>query len=166
MAVIAAFELDDDLPTRRGPGQTDGRHGRLSAGANEAQLLDGRIAGDDLLGEIGFGRRRCPKAGAVRGCLLNRFNHGREGVAEDHGSPGTEVVNVAIAVRVPQICALAALDKGRLATHGTKGAHGRVDPARKQLFCALPQRRGAGERDGHGSSIGGDHDGLAPVIRY
>ena len=166
VAVIAAFELDDDFPARGGPRQADRRHGGLGAGADEAQLFDRGIAGDDLLCQIGFGGRGRSKAGAVRSGLLDRFDHGRKSVAEDHRSPGTEVVNVAIAIGVPQIGALAALDKGRLATHGAKGADRRVDPAGKQFFCALPQRGGAGERDGHSSSIGGADGAVFLVIGY
>ena len=56
VAVIAAFELDDDFPARGGPRQADRRHGGLGAGADEAQLLDRGIAGDDFLCQVALRR--------------------------------------------------------------------------------------------------------------
>jgi hypothetical protein len=61
-------------------------------------------------------------------------------VAEDHGTPGAEVVDVAIAVGIFKECAFGALDKGRIAADGAKGADGRVDSAGKEALGASLQR--------------------------
>ena len=87
VAVIAAFKLDDDVAAGGGAGEANGRHGGLSAGADEAHFFDGRIAGNDALGEIGFSSGGGSEAGGVARGALNGFNDGREGVAEDHRSP-------------------------------------------------------------------------------
>jgi len=55
VTVVAALEFNDDLAAGGGASQPDGAHRGLGAGADEAQLLDGRIAGDDALGKIGLG---------------------------------------------------------------------------------------------------------------
>ena len=49
-----------------------------------------------------------PKLAELRGGALDGFDDGREGVAEDHGAPGAEVVDVAVAVGVSEVSALAA----------------------------------------------------------
>ncbi len=112
------------------------------------------IAGDDALGEIGLGGRGSAEAGGVAGCALDGFDHGRKGVAQNHGTPGAEVVDVAIAVGVEEIRALGAVDKRRIAAHGAKGTHGRVDAAGKVTLGALLEGLGTGAyREGHALSI-------------
>jgi hypothetical protein len=62
-----------------------------------------------------------PKLADFRGGALDGFDDGREGVAEDHGAPGAEVVDVAVAVGVVEVGALGALDEGRRAADGAEG---------------------------------------------
>ena len=144
VAVIAALEFDDEFAAGGGAGQADGRHGGLGAGADEAHLFDGGIAGHDALGEIGLGGRGCAEAGRVARRALDGFDHGRKGVAQNHRAPGAEVVDVAVAVGVVEIRALGALDEGRRAAHGAKGAHRRVDAAGKVALGALLEGPGNG----------------------
>ena len=54
------------------------------------------------------------------------------GVAQDQRPPRQHVIDEAVAVHVPQVGALAAVDEQRLPAHGPKGAHRRVDPAREK----------------------------------
>jgi len=77
----------------------------------------------------------------IAGGALDGLDHGREGVAEDHGAPGAEVVDVAVAVGVVEISALGALEEGGMAANGAESPHGRIDAAgnvsqrlREQLF--------------------------------
>ncbi len=156
VAVIAALEFDDEFAAGGGAGQADGRHRGLSAGADEAHFFDGGIAGGDALGEIGLGGRGGAEAGRVARGALNGFDDRRKGVAQNHRAPGAEVVDVAIAVGVVEVCALGALNEGRRATHGAKGAHGRVDAAGKEALGALLEGLGTGADGGHrGFSIEG-----------
>ncbi len=103
MAVITAFKLDDGVAASGGAGDADGGHGGFSAGADEAHFLNGGIAGDDAFGEVGLGSGGGSEAGGVGGGALNGFDDGRKGVAEDHGTPGAEVVDVAVAVGVGEV---------------------------------------------------------------
>jgi len=83
-------------------------------------------------------------------------------VAEDHGTPGAEVVDIAIAVRVDDPSAMGPLDKRRRAADCTKSSHRRVDAARKKSLGSLLQGLGSGADAGwelgtHGGfSIEGD----------
>ena len=56
-------------------------------------------------------------------------------VAQDHRSPGADVVDVAIAIDVVQIGPFAALEKDRLAPHAAKGPGRAVHAAGHKLLC-------------------------------
>ncbi len=155
VAVIAALEFDDELAAGGGAGQADSGHRRLSAGADETHFFDGRIAAGDALGEIGLRCRGGAEAGRVARGALNGFDNRRERVAQNHRSPGAEVVDVAIAVGVVEGCALGALDEGRRAADGAKGADRRVDAAGEEALGALLQDLGSGANGHCGSSIEG-----------
>jgi len=123
-------------------------------------------AGDDALGEVRLGGCGCAKTGgAVRGALDGLDDRG-EGVAENHGAPGAEVVNVSVAVGVGEVGALRALDEGRRAAYCAKGPDRGVDAAGEEMLGALLEGLGAGavlgwEWRGHGGfSIEG---GYGPV---
>jgi hypothetical protein len=75
-------------------------------------------------------------------------------VAEDHGAPGAEEVEVTVAIGVEEIGTLGVGDEGWVAAYGTEGSNGRVDASGKKLFGALLQMAGAIEAAGHASSIG------------
>ena len=109
MAVVAALEFDDDLATGSGSRKAYRGHRGLSAGADKAQLLDGRKTSDHALGEIRLGCRGSAKAGRVASRSLNGLDHRRKGMAQNHRPPGAEVVDVAVAVRVDKIRALSPL---------------------------------------------------------
>ena len=117
--------------------KSNGRHGGFSAGADEAEPFNGGIAGDDAFGEIGFCRGRSAKTGGVAGRALNGIDGGREGVTEDHGAPGAEVVDVAIAVGIGKPGALCAREERRRSAHSAEGAHGRVHTAGEKALCTL-----------------------------
>jgi hypothetical protein len=53
-------------------------------------------------------------------------------VAEDHGTPGAEVVDVAVAVGIGEPCALGSFYEGRRAADRSKGTNRRVDAAGKK----------------------------------
>jgi hypothetical protein len=70
-------------------------------------------------------------------------------VAEDHGSPGAEEVEVAVAVGVVEVGAVGVVDEGRVAADGAEGADGGVNAAGEELFGALLELVGAGEGAWH-----------------
>ena len=47
-----------------------------------------------------------------------------KGVAEDHGAPGAEEIEVAVAVFVVEVCAFGVSEEGRVSAYGTEGADG------------------------------------------
>ena len=99
VAVVAAGELHDDRPPGEPAGQPDRGHRRLRAAVDEAHLL-GRGARDDLLCErdLVLGRR-AEREPAGRG-RLDRLDHRRVRVPEDHRPPRPDEVDVPAAVDV------------------------------------------------------------------
>ena len=79
--------------------------------------------------QLGFSRSACAKAGAIAIGLLHGCNHAREGVSQDQRSPRADVVDVFIAVGVPDAGTFAAHDVRRLAANGFEGTHRRIHPA-------------------------------------
>jgi hypothetical protein len=77
-------------------------------------------------------------------------------VAEKHRTPGTEEVQVTIAIGVEEIGALGVSYERRVAAYGAKGSDRRVDAAGEKPFGTKLQVAGAGEGAAHASSIGGD----------
>ena len=62
----------------------------------------------------------------------------RVSVAEDGRAPGTDEVHVAVAVRVQDVGAVAALQDQRLAANRAEGTHGAVDAAGEQRLGPPP----------------------------
>src|SRR5512144_2871754 len=62
-------------------------------------------------------------------------------VPQGKRAPRQDIVNVAIAVHVLQICALPPGDEARDAADSAKGAHGAIDTARDQFLRAREEPR-------------------------
>ena len=139
VAVIAAFEFDDDLAAGGGARHADRGHGGLGAGADEAHLFDCRIAGRDALCKIGLGCSGCAEACGVARRSLDGFDDRWKCVAENHRTPRSEIVDISIAVGVVEIRALGALNEWRGAADRAKCPHRRVHAARKEPLGALLQ---------------------------
>lgn len=72
------------------------------------------------------------EAGALLNLGLQRGVDLVVGVANDGRAPGAHVVNVLVAIDIPAVGVLDALEHNGLATHAAEGAHGRVDAAGQQ----------------------------------
>ena len=136
MAVVAAFELHDLRAARGAAGEADGRHRGLRARIDHAHHLHRGHQLYDGLGHRHFGGAGRAERQAVAHGALHGFAHGRMIVADDHRTPRAHVVDVPLALHVPQISAIGALGKERLAADRFEGAHGRIHAARQQLAGA------------------------------
>ena len=132
--MIVARKLDQQLATSEAAGQPNGTHRGLGTGIHQADTIDRIDRVDDQLGQLIFTRRGSTVAGATIQCRLQGSHHGGMPVTQDHRSPGTDVVDIAIAVDVLQPAALAALNDDWRAPHRTEGACRAVDAARHQLL--------------------------------
>src|ERR1700740_3325867 len=73
-------------------------------------------------------------------------------MAQNQRAPGTDVINVLIAVRVPEVGALSTHDKRGIAAHSAEGANRGGDSTRDQLFRSLLQLSRLLEFAGHRAS--------------
>ena len=129
VTVVAAGEFDDLGPPGEAAGQPDRAHRGLGAGVHQPDPLDGSHPPDDLGGELGL--RRCGRPERQSGGCGggDGVDHGRVGVAEDHRTPGTDQVHVAVAVGVGEPAAVGLGDEARGAADRREGAHRGVHPA-------------------------------------
>ena len=137
MAVITAFELDDGVAAGRAAGEANRAHARFGAGTHQADHLDRRHQAHDLLGQLDLALGRRAEGKALHGGLLHRLQHRGMAVPEDHRSPRSDVVDVALAVRVPEVRPQRARDETRCAAHGAERAHRRIHAAGNELARAL-----------------------------
>ena len=129
--VIAALKLDHIFAAGKRPRHADGGHRRFRPRADKAHFLDRGHGGDHQLRQVGFGGCRGSKTGAPLRRPLNRLHHQRMGMAENHGPPGAEVVQVAIAVGVPQVRSLGSLQEGWISPTARNARTGELTPPGK-----------------------------------
>ena len=123
VAVVAAFEFDDGVAAGEAPGQTDRAHRRLGAGAAHAGQRHRRHQIADAPGECGLRYRRRAVGQALERCLLDGVNDLGVCMTQNHRSPGTDVVDIALAVLTPHIGATGLADEYRIPADRAEGAH-------------------------------------------
>ena len=133
VSVIAAFKLDDVFTIGKGARQPDGRHGSFCPGTDKADLLHPRKGIDNCLGQLGFRRRTCAKAGAIAIGFFYCLHDLRMSMTKDQRPPGADIVKILVAIGVPDARSLAAHDVRRIACHGLEGAYRRVHASRNHL---------------------------------
>ena len=139
MAVVAAFKLDDFVASGKTACQTDGGHRCFRAGADKAQLLDGRHDFSDFFGNDNFAFSRRTKRQTAQCCFAHGFNDFRMGMADNRRAPRADIVGITRAVFVPNIRAFCLFDKARYAADAAECAHRRVHAAGNNGFGAVEQ---------------------------
>jgi len=139
VAVIAAFELDDLLAAGGATRQADGAHAGLGARADQTHHVDAGDELDDFLSQLHFAFCGGAKAEAVQCRFLHGFQHGRVTMSQDHRAPGTDVVDIALVIGIPEVGALGALHKTGGAADGFEGANRRVHAAGNALLRPFKQ---------------------------
>ena len=97
-------------------------------------------ASADGLGQLDFALGGRAEAGAACQRLLDRRDDLGMAVAQEQRPPGADVVDVLVAVGVPDVRALAAHDEGRRAAHAAERPHRRIHAAGDGLLRAGKQR--------------------------
>jgi len=127
--MVAADHFDENIFAGIGPGQAGGGHGRFGSAADKADFLDGRIGRTDPLGQFDFAFGGGAVGGTLCGGLLDSRDDRRVGMAQNHRAPGTDVIDVFVAVDIPDMAAAGRPDKDRAKLDFAERAHGRIDPA-------------------------------------
>ena len=95
---------------------------------------DGKV---DQFGQFHFPFGGGAEAGAGVQDASQGRHHLRVTVTQNERSPGSHVVQVAVAVHVVDAGSLAAIDEQGVASHGAEGSGRRVDSARNELPGSL-----------------------------
>jgi hypothetical protein len=132
VAVVAARELDNLVATGDTAGKAEGAHGGLGATGDKANTLHGGNGIDDQPGQVGFGLGGGAKAAATgQGIDHRRLDQGMT-MPQDHRPPGTDVVEVLLAIDVKKPGALRPLDEQGFASHGAESTGRTVDTTRDE----------------------------------
>jgi len=87
----------------------------------------------DLLRQFDLQCRGHAVAAASAGLVTNGVHHRWVCMSQNQRAPGTDIVDVAVAIGIPEAGALAAFDNQRVAADGLKRAHRTIDPADEHL---------------------------------
>ena len=142
MAVVAAHELEHLVAAGDAAGQAQGAHGGFGAGVDHAHHFQAGHVGHHFFGQGDFVGAGSAVAGAATGGLTHGGGDGGVIVAQDHGAPGEDEVDVLAAVHVDDVAAVGFGDEKGQAVHVVAGAHGAVDPAGDELAGFVKKRAG------------------------
>ena len=98
--VIAAIKFDNEIPPGKSTSQADGRHRRLGTAVAETHLLHRWNQRFDALSHRHLLSVRNAKAGAALGGALDRPNNRQGSMPENRRPPGSDVIDVGIAIHV------------------------------------------------------------------
>src|SRR5579859_3378574 len=142
MPVIAAVELDHQVAAGRGPGQPQGAHGRLRPAVDESQALDRRHAFTNQLAQANLGGTGCSERASGVYRPPDRLDYSRMRVSKDEGPESSDVIDVPVAVDIPDERALAAAHDRWVAADRAISPDRAVHSPRKQLVRPLTPRCG------------------------
>ncbi len=128
-AVVLAFELHDQPPSGRGASETHCSEHSLGPGRGEADHLDAREQIPEEFGNLNLEAMRDSVYRAAAELSLNRIDDCRVGVAEEQRAVAQEIVDVFVAVDIPNVGARAMGDEDRVRVDeaAVVGAHAAGD---------------------------------------
>ena len=139
MAMIATLELNQQVAAGVAARQPNGAHRRLGPGTDQANHFQRRQQLAQQVRHVDLAFGRCAEGESLERRFLHRGDHLRVGVAENQRPPGTDIIDVALAVGVGDVGTGTGNEKARRAADRTEGAHRRVDAAGNVLLGALKE---------------------------
>ena len=129
VAMITAIELDDLVAFGESARQPEAGHRRLCAAVHHPHFFDRRHPCADQFRHFHFERIGNAETDASLRRIADRANDNWRRMPENRRSPAADVIDVFVAIDVPNTGAFRALDEKRFAAHGTKCAHRRIHAA-------------------------------------
>ena len=129
VAVVAALELDDLVAPDESTRETQTGHGGFGPAVDHAHFLDGGNPTADQLRHFHFERIRDTEADSARGRGANGIDDHVGRVPENGRTPGADVIDVFVAIDVPDFRAGGALDEEWFAAQTAEGADRGIDAA-------------------------------------
>ena len=140
MTVVVARKLHDHIAARKAARQPNRAHRGFRARIHEPHFLDARHGLDDQLRQLIFRFRRRTKARATARRFFDRRHDARIRMPQNERPPRADVIDVAIAIDIPQIRSFTALNDNRLSADAAKRPRRAVHPSRHQLPRPFKQR--------------------------
>ena len=147
-AVVVTFELEELCAASVGAGQAQRQHGGFAAGVGEAHDFGGRDHAAQALGSFDFGGSCGREMRALRHRLRNDFDQFGMRMPLDQRAERHHEVDVFVAVDIPHMRALPALEKYRPGRVHGSAARRRVDAFDQRLLGALEPLLRAGSSSG------------------
>jgi len=135
MAMIAAFEFEDEVAFGEATGEADAGHGGFGAAVDHPDFLDGGDPIANRLGDGDFAEVRDAEADAAGGGFVDGGADDGRSVAEDGGAPGAEVVDEFVAIDVPDMGTGGAFDEEGGPADAAESADWGIDSAGDELAC-------------------------------
>src|SRR5438270_2738510 len=129
MAVIAAFKFDDVFASGKCARYPQRRHGGFRSGADKTHLFQGRKRLNHRFRQLSFYRSAGPEARPIVVGAIYRLNYLRMRMPQDQWSPRAHIVDVLIAVSIPDVSAFALYYIWWITGDRFKRSNRGVDPA-------------------------------------
>jgi hypothetical protein len=139
MAVIAAFELDQQIAPGEAARQADRAHRRFGPGAHQTDHFERGQQGTQELGHLDLTLGRRAEGESSRGSLLDGGDHLRLRMAKDQRSPRADVIEIGPAIGIGDAGTRPGGEKARRPADRPKGPDRRVDTPRDVPLGALKE---------------------------
>src|SRR5260221_2157826 len=126
VTVIMSGKLDDLVASSERPCQSQCAHCGFCAAVDKANHLNRRHQLDDEFSQFSFQPCRSAKTRPASGLLTDRFDNYLWRVAQNQWSPAQHIVDIAVAVHVPNIRSAGMIDEQWIAPYAAKSANGRI----------------------------------------
>ena len=150
--MICARELDHQLSPSRRAREAQSGHRRLCPGAGEPCHLRARDSGHHLLGKLDLRLGGRPVARAAQARRHHRLHHHGVSVTQNQGTPGADVVQIAVAVDVHEVGSARARDEDRIPADEAHRPHGAVHAPGQELLRP-PEQLGRSGAAGYGVCV-------------
>mmetsp|Transcript_10241 Transcript_10241/g.17627 ORF Transcript_10241/g.17627 Transcript_10241/m.17627 type:complete len:515 (-) Transcript_10241:180-1724(-) len=137
VAVVAPVELDDLLAAGEGAHQAEHAHAGLGTRVSETDHLHGGDGINHGLGELILQGRGSTERGTLIKSDLESIQNLVVGMAADSRSPGSNVVDVFVAIHVVGVGTLHAIEDHGVAADRFESADRRRDSTRHKTLCFL-----------------------------
>ena len=126
MPVVTPVELDDPVATSERTREANTRHGSFRAAVHHPHFFDRWHPFADQFGHFHLEWIWNSKTDTAGRCFANRIDNYARRMTQNRRAPRSDVIDVLVAIDVPNLCAFSALDKERLAIQSAKCAHGGI----------------------------------------
>ena len=133
MTMVATVKFDDLVSSSKASSHSYGTHTCLCSRVAHTHFVHTGKQFLDQLRHSRFIRIWNPKTGSPFRSRLDRLNNSRMGMPKDGWPPGTDVINVIVAIHIPNVGAFCTIHKEWFPPNGSESPDGRIDSSRNMF---------------------------------